>query len=123
MIIYGIALVSFCIIVGEFVGLFLGQLIGINIDVGGIGIAMILLIIISNVLSQKGYHFHELTETGIKMWSALYIPIFFAMTSKLNVYLAINSGFVPIIIALVTAFFMFVLVKYLIKKYGGSINV
>lgn len=120
MLIYGIALVSFCIIIGEFIGLSLGHVIGLNIDVGGIGIAMILLIVISNILSQKGYHFHELTENGIKIWSYLYIPIFFAMTSKLNVYLAINSGLVPIVIALTTVFLMFVLVKYLIKKYGGE---
>ena len=119
MVIYGIALVSFCIIIGEFVGLSLGHLIGLNIDVGGIGIAMILLIIVSNILTQKGYHFHELTESGIKIWSALYIPIFFAMTSKLNVYMAVNSGFIPIIIAIVTVFLMFILVKYLIQKYGG----
>lgn len=117
MIIYGICLVSFCIIFGEFIGLSLGYLTGLNVDIGGIGISMILLMIISNFLSYKGYKFHELTETGIKFWSYLYIPIFFAMISKLNVYLAVSSGFIPILISILVIITMFLSCKYMIKYF------
>ena len=46
MVIYGVALLSFCMLVGVFVGDILGNLIGVQANVGGVGIAMLLLIIL-----------------------------------------------------------------------------
>ena len=45
MVIYGVALLSFCMLVGIFAGDLLGDLIGVQANVGGVGIAMLLLII------------------------------------------------------------------------------
>ena len=39
MAIYGTALLSICLIVGLMVGRFLGMLIGVDANVGGVGIA------------------------------------------------------------------------------------
>lgn len=122
MIIYGIALVSLCVIIGEFIGISIGYITGLNVDVGGIGIAMILLMLISNYFSSKGYKFHELTEEGIKFWSSLYIPIFFAMISKLNVYLAFSSGIIPVLISIFVVLLMFICCKYMIEYFKYKIK-
>lgn len=41
MVVYGVALLSFCMLVGVFLGDLLGQLIGVQANVGGIGIALL----------------------------------------------------------------------------------
>ena len=48
MVVYGVALLAFCMLMGVFLGDLLGHLIGVNANVGGIGIAMLLLIYIAN---------------------------------------------------------------------------
>ena len=48
MVVYGVALLSFCMLAGVFLGRLLGYLLGIDANVGGIGIAMLLLIFIAN---------------------------------------------------------------------------
>ena len=48
MVVYGVALLAFCMLVGVFLGDLLGKLIGVDANVGGIGIAMLLLILIAN---------------------------------------------------------------------------
>jgi hypothetical protein len=61
-------------LVGVFVGDVLGELIGVQANVGGVGIAMLLLIILSN-LSHHQFHLSAPTEKGINFWSAMYIPM------------------------------------------------
>ena len=41
MKIYGVALLSFCFLVGKFLGTLLGKIIDVNGDVGGVGFAML----------------------------------------------------------------------------------
>jgi hypothetical protein len=41
MVIYGVALLSICMLAGVFVGDLLGDLIGVQANVGGVGIAML----------------------------------------------------------------------------------
>jgi len=53
VVIYGVALLSFCMLVGVFVGDVLGELIGVQANVGGVGIAMLLLLFLSNLSSHK----------------------------------------------------------------------
>jgi malonate transporter MadL subunit len=55
MIIYGVALLSVCTLTGITVGQILGKLIGVPANVGGVGIAMILLILAGGYLQKKGY--------------------------------------------------------------------
>ena len=96
MVIYGVALLSFCMLVGVFVGDLLGDLIGVQANVGGVGIAMLLLIVLSN-LSHTKFTLGEPTERGIGFWSAMYIPIVVAMAAKQNVIAAISSGWMAIV--------------------------
>jgi malonate transporter MadL subunit len=95
MVIYGVALLSFCMLVGVFAGDLLGQLIGVEANVGGVGIAMLLLILLSN-LHDHGLKISQPTECGIHFWNAMYIPIVVAMAAKQNVIAALSSGWLAI---------------------------
>ena len=48
MLIYGVALLATCLVIGMLVGQALGAALGIDANVGGVGIAMLLLVIASN---------------------------------------------------------------------------
>lgn len=47
MIIYGVALLSVCMLVGMIVGNLIGSSIGVNANVGGVGIAMLLVLVLT----------------------------------------------------------------------------
>ncbi len=108
MIIYGVALLAFCYVTGQLVGEYVGQLIGVDANVGGVGFAMLLLVLINDWLHKKG-HLDALTEAGILFWSQMYIPIIVAMAATQNVKVAVSSGMialfagiVPVVICLAT---------------------
>ena len=84
MKIYGVALLSFCFLVGKFLGTLLGKIIDVNGDVGGVGFAMLLLIIINAWVNKKG-GLEVGTKEGILFWSGMYIPIIIAMAATQNV--------------------------------------
>jgi len=96
MIIYGVAILSACYLVGVIAGDLLGHLMGVNANVGGVGIAMLLLILITSKSSTR-FEFGDITESGITFWSAMYIPIVIAMAAKQNVIGALSSGWMAII--------------------------
>ncbi len=96
MIVYGVGILAFCMLTGVFVGDILGQLIGVKANVGGVGIAMLMLIILSNLTSKK-VQLGQLTQSGITFWSAMYIPIVIAMAAKQNVAAAVSSGWLAVI--------------------------
>ncbi len=96
MVIYGVALLSICMLAGVLVGDLLGALIGVKANVGGVGIAMILLILLSN-LSHHRFRLTPMTESGVGFWSAMYIPIVVAMAARQNVIAAVSSGWLAII--------------------------
>jgi malonate transporter MadL subunit len=91
MIIYGVAILSACLLVGVFVGDLLGTLIGVQANVGGVGFAMLLLIFITDYLRRRGT-FCEVSQMGIGFWSAMYIPIVVAMAAQQNVVAALSGG-------------------------------
>lgn len=112
MVIYGVALLSFCMLVGVFVGDLLGEMIGVQANVGGVGIAMLLLIVLSN-LSHSKFTLGAPTERGIGFWSAMYIPIVVAMAAKQNVIAAISSGWMAIIAGVAAVVVSFAMIPVL----------
>lgn len=54
MIIYGTALLSICLLLGLTMGRMLGNLAGVDADIGGVGISMLLLIISCDYLQRNG---------------------------------------------------------------------
>ena len=123
MMIYGVALLSTCMLVGVFVGDLLGQVIGVQANVGGVGIAMLLLILLSN-LSHHRFHLKPMTEAGIGFWSAMYIPIVVAMAAKQNVIAAVSSGWMAVIagIAAVAASFAMIPILARIGKRSRDVS-
>ncbi|UCD25753.1 MAG: malonate transporter subunit MadL [Gemmatimonadota bacterium] len=91
MVIYGVALLAGCMIAGIFIGELLGKLIGVQANVGGVGIAMLLLILASDYLRRHG-RLNPVSRQGIIFWSSIYIPVVVAMAAKQNVIAAIKGG-------------------------------
>lgn len=106
MVIYGVALLSFCMLVGVFVGDLLGEVMGVQANVGGVGIAILLLLVLTNLGSREAA-LSPITEKGIGFWSAMYIPIVVAMAARQNVFSALSGGWMAIVagVAAVTASF------------------
>lgn len=121
MIIYGVALLSFCMLVGVFVGDLLGALIGVQANVGGVGIAMLLLIVLSN-LSDHRLHLAPITESGIHFWSAMYIPIVVAMAARQNVIAALSGGWMAILAGVAAVVASFALIPLLARIGQGAAN-
>ena len=91
MVIYGVALLALCLLAGLFTGELLGQLIGVEANVGGVGIAMLLLILVGDWLNRRR-PFLPKTREGVLFWSGIYIPIVVAMAARQNVVAAIDGG-------------------------------
>ncbi|MGE0409061.1 MAG: malonate transporter subunit MadL [Amphiplicatus sp.] len=96
MIIYGVALLSACFLAGLWVGELLGELLGVNANVGGVGFAMLALMIISERRTGR-CALGAGAQQGVSFWTAMYIPIVFAMAAKQNVIAAIGGGFVALL--------------------------
>lgn len=91
MVIYGVSILAGCMIAGLFLGELLGQLIGVNANVGGVGIAMLIMILLSDKLRKAG-KMKPLTEQGVLFWSSIYIPVVVAMAAKQDVLAAVKGG-------------------------------
>ena len=119
MVIYGVALLSFCMLAGIFIGEMIGKAIGIDANVGGVGIAMLMLIIFSNSPSKR-YKLSSITESGVNFWSAMYIPIVVAMAAKQNVIAALSSGWMAIIAGILAVIVSFLMIPLLAKISRGQ---
>ena len=91
LVIYGVALLAICLLAGLFTGELLGQLIGVEANVGGVGIAMLMLILIGGWLDRRR-PFLPKTREGVLCWSGIYIPIVVAMAARQNVVAALDGG-------------------------------
>ncbi|WP_432745293.1 malonate transporter subunit MadL [Streptomyces sp. JH002] len=91
MIIYGVAALAVCLLAGTLAGELIGAAVGVDANVGGVGFAMIMLVLVTGWLRAKGL-FPQATEQGVLFWSAMYIPIVIAMASTQNVVKAVSGG-------------------------------
>ena len=91
MIIYGTALLALCHLLGIFLGDLLGQLMGVKTTVGGVGIAMLLLIC-ARLYMQRRAWLPQMTERGVEYWGAMYIPVVVAMAAQQDVVAALRGG-------------------------------
>ena len=120
MKIYGVALLAFCFLTGKLIGNYLGILIGLKSDVGGVGFAMLFLMLSYSYFKKKGL-VKEITAQGILFWSSMYLPIIIAMAATQNVKAAISQGPIAGVIGVVVTITGFLLVP-LISKIGQSKN-
>ncbi|HBK17819.1 MAG TPA: malonate transporter, partial [Gammaproteobacteria bacterium] len=91
MVIYGVGILAASLLGGNALGNLIGQLMGIDANVGGVGIAMLLLLGLTS-LRAPGFSLGPMSAQGISFWSAMYIPIVIAMAAKQNVIAAASSG-------------------------------
>jgi len=99
MIIYGTALLAACHLLGIFLGDLLGHALGVKTNVGGVGIAMMLLIFARLYMAKKDI-LPKLTELGVEYWGAMYIPVVVAMAAQQDVVAALRGGPVALLSAL-----------------------
>lgn len=100
---------------GNFIGDVLGALLGVKANIGGVGFAMLLLILISTWAIQKGY-MKAPEEQGIKFWSAMYIPIVVAMSSIQNVAAALSGGVVAVLGGVLAVVIGFLAIPFFARK-------
>ncbi|HCR97170.1 MULTISPECIES: malonate transporter subunit MadL [Halomonas] len=114
MVIYGVALLAGCMLGGLWAGDVLGMLLGVNSNVGGVGIAMLMLIFLGGYLMDKG-KMPSGTESGITFWNGMYIPIVVAMAASQDVAAAFDGGMIALLASLVAVAASFALVPFLTR--------
>lgn len=119
MAIYGTAILSGCLLAGICLGRLLGAALSIDKNVGGVGIAMLLLIIVVDQM-QKRDLLPPVSQQGIVFWSLIYIPIVVAMAASQNVVAAISGGPLAVLTAVLVVGVSFALVPLLNR--GDSVN-
>lgn len=117
MVIFGVALLAACMLIGVFVGELLGLSLGIDANIGGIGIAMIVLVLVVDYLKKRN-KLSQPAQDGLSFWSAMYIPIVIAMSANQNVLGAIKGGPLAITAGIAAVVVSWMLVPLLSK--GGS---
>lgn len=87
----------------------IGNLIGVDSSVGGVGFAMLFLLIVTDYLKTHDRLNQNLSD-GISFWQSMYIPIVIAMTATQNVIAAINAVFMAILAGVLVVFIGFLIV-------------
>jgi malonate transporter MadL subunit len=121
MVIYGVALLSICMLVGVFLGDLLGGLVGVSANVGGVGIGMLLLVLLVDKLRKKN-RLNEQSQEGLQFWSSIYIPVVVAMASQQNVVAALDGGPLALLAGLFATVVSFALVPLLTKIGKDNTN-
>ncbi len=119
MMIYGTAALSLCLLAGMWTGRLLGRLAGMDIDIGGVGIAMVLLIFLTDWMRKMGL-MKPPVEAGVQYWSAVYIPIVVAMAATQNVHAAIRGGPAAFLAGALAVAACFTLVPVISRIGGGA---
>jgi malonate transporter MadL subunit len=110
--ILGVALLAACTLAGLFVGDLLGAALGLEANVGGVGIAMLLLIGFTNLPGRR-LGPETPNGSGVQFWSLMYIPIIVAMAAKQNVFAAVSGGVMAAVAGVLAVLAAFALVPVL----------
>src|SRR6056297_4138410 len=114
MVIFGGMILSICMFLGLFVGDLLGKAIGVKGNVGGIGFAMLLLVVVVEYL-LKNEKISQKAQDGIYYWRYMYIPLVVAMACRQNVVAALKAGPVAIISGILVVILLFLCVPLVTK--------
>lgn len=121
MLVYGVAILSGCFIIGQLIGESLGKLLHIDASIGGVGFAMMLLILVNHWMHKRKWFTAEM-DHGVMFWNKMYIPVIVAMSASQNVAVAISGGLIALLaggLSVVTSFFLIPYFSRLSKKQGG----
>ncbi len=122
MKIYGVGILAACFLIGHILGDYLGKLFHLSGNLGGVGFAMLILVIGNDYFKKKNKIPAE-TENGILFWSTMYIPVVVAMSATQNVKAALSGGWVAIVVGMVATIGCYLLIPVLSKlskKYANQ---
>ncbi len=113
--IYSLVTLALCMLLGKYIGTCFGTLVGINADVGGVGFAILLLLLVNNC---KWFPFAKKQDfiQGMNFWKKMYMPVVVAMAASQNVYRMLTSGMVAIVGGIASVAFPFLLLYILHKR-------
>lgn len=119
MEIYGIGIIALCMFLGSVVGRILGAILGTGDDIGGVGFAMLFLMLFCNHMQKNKKELSAPTERGIRFLSAIYIPVVVAMSAKQNVVTAVSGGAIAILAGVIATVAALAMVP-IISKLGNK---
>ncbi len=114
MIIRGVAILAGCYIIGQLIGETLGRILHIDANVGGVGFAMLLLILCNQWMEKNGLFTQDM-EDGIMFWSKMYIPVIVAMSATQNVSAALSGGWIALLSGVIPVVVCFMLMPIFSK--------
>ena len=114
MTIYGVAVLAACYLMGQLIGEVLGRILHIDANVGGVGFAMLLLILVTQWMHTKKWSSIEM-DNGIFFWSKMYIPVIVAMSATQNVSVALSGGLVALLAGVLPVVICFLLIPFFTK--------
>lgn len=122
MVIYGVLLLSLCYFAGLFVGEVMGRLVGLNANVGGVGFAMLfLLLLCSYCETVKKNICNEGLCSGLRFWQNMYIPVVIAMSASQDVVKAVRSGWLAILCGITLTVLSLCLIPF-VSRISSSKN-
>jgi malonate transporter MadL subunit len=123
MLVYGVAVLAGCFITGQMIGEVLGRLLGIDANVGGVGFAMLLLIVVNQWMHKRKLFSAEM-ERGVLFWSNMYIPVIVAMAAIQNVNAAVSSGVIAIVAGIIPTVICFMLIPVIARmSKSNAVNI
>src|SRR5699024_4993724 len=99
-------------LVGVFAGELLGVALNVDANIGGVGIAMLIFVLVINYLQKRNY-LKKPTQEGISFWISMYIPIVVAMAAQQNVVSALKGGPMAILAGVCAVLISFALIPLL----------
>lgn len=121
MKIYGVAILAACFLIGHITGDFIGKLFHLNGNLGGVGFAMLILVIGNDYFKRKKLMPTE-TENGILFWSTMYIPVVVAMSATQNVKAALSGGWLAILVGILATLACYLCIPLLSRLSNHTKN-
>ncbi|MEZ4899003.1 MAG: malonate transporter subunit MadL [Saprospiraceae bacterium] len=116
MLIYGVAVLAGTYLLGQLTGEVLGRILHIDANVGGVGFAMIFLILLTHWMKERKLFTLEMEE-GALFWSKMYIPVIVAMAAIQNVQGALSGGLLAILAGVIPTGASFLMIPLLAKLF------
>lgn len=114
MVIYGVSLLAFSFLAGQMIGEIFGKIIGVDANVGGVGFAMLILILVNTWFVKKKYITYT-AEEAIQFWSNMYVPIVVAMSASQNVRAAVSGGLLALFAGIIPMTICFLCIPLISK--------
>lgn len=113
--IYGVATLAGCYLLGKILGTALGIATEIDSDIGGVGFGILLMILLTNSKHIK-FTKKDGFRQSITFWKNMYIPVVVAMAASQNVFSMLSGGMVAIVAGAAAVCLAFLLV-FLLSRH------